>query len=161
MNKSCEQYTCRPENLILFFYGELDAAERLQVEGHLKGCASCRNELEQLRTFLEILPKNQLNISPQEIVSFNEKVNRQLRRRPRRSFSPVMGWSLGAAAIAALLLLTMRPPIPEQKLPPISAKSLQMVSELDRMPETEMLLNLELLQNLDLLQELEETEEPG
>ena len=91
MNKPSEQYTCRPENLILFFYGELNATERLQVEGHLKGCAACRKELEQLRTFLEVLPKKRLKISPGEISSFNERVSRRLHSKPKRPFSQAMG----------------------------------------------------------------------
>jgi predicted anti-sigma-YlaC factor YlaD len=156
MNKSSEQYTCRPENLVLFFYGELNATERLQVERHLKGCAACRDELEQLRTFLEILPKKQLKISPEEILSFNERVSRRLRPKPKRPFSPVMGWSLATATIAALLLITLRPPIPEQKQAG-PAMSVQMVNDFNKMPETEMLLNLDLLQNMDMLLELEKT----
>ncbi|MEJ2690991.1 MAG: zf-HC2 domain-containing protein [Deltaproteobacteria bacterium] len=156
MNKPFEQYTCPQENLILFFYGELNATERLQMEGHLQGCAACRKELEQLRTFLEILPKKQLEISRGEILSFNEKVSRRLRAKPKRHFRPVIGWSLATAAIAALLLLTLRPPIPEQNQSG-PAMSVQMVNDFNKMPETEMLLNLDLLQNMDMLLELEKT----
>jgi len=160
MNKPFEQYTCPQEDLILFCYGELNAADHLQMEGHLQGCVDCRKELEQLRTFLEILPKKQLVISRGEILSFNEKVSRRLRAKPRRAFSPAMGWSLATATIASLLLLTLGPPFPEQKQS-VHTMSLQMVNDLNKMPETEMLLNLELLQNLDMLQELEITEERG
>lgn len=160
MNEPFEQCACPRENLILFFYGELDATERLQVEGHLQGCAACRKELEQLGTFLEILPKKQLKFSPREIVSFNEKVSRRLRPKPKRYLSPVMGWPLATAAIAALLLFTLRPPIPEQK-PSLHPMSLQMVSDFKKMPATNMLLNLELLQNLDMLMELDKTGERG
>ena len=156
MNKPFEQYTCPQENLILFFYDELNATERLQMEGHLQGCAACRKELEQLRTFLEVLPKKQLEISRGEILSFNERVSRRLRAKPKRSFRPVVGWSLATATVAALLLITLRPPIPEQKQS-IPAMSLQMVNDFNKMPETEMLLNLDLLQNMDMLLELEKT----
>lgn len=160
MNEPFEQCTCPQENLILFFYGELDATERLRMEGHLQGCAACRKELEQLRTFLEILPKKQLKFSPGEIVSFNEQVSRRLRPKPKRSFIPVMGWSLATATIAALLFLTLRPPMPEQKQS-IHPMSLQMVNDFSKMPDTKMLLNLKLLQNLDMLMELEKTGERG
>lgn len=160
MNKAAEQCTCRPENLTLFFYGELDATEHGQVERHLKECAACRKELAQLRTMLENLPKKQLQISQEEILAFNERVTRRIRPRFTRPFRPVMGWSLAAAAIAALLLVTFRPPVPDQNQPS-PPMPLQMISEFNKMPEAEMLLNLELLQNLDMLQELEETEAAG
>jgi anti-sigma factor RsiW len=159
MNQLSEQYACRPENLILFHYGELDATKRLQVKQHLMECGACREELAQLRAMLGILPKKQLNISPEEIRSFTERVNQSLHPRLNPFFRPVLGWSFAAAAAAALLLLMLPPErVPQQPSP---AVSLQTGSELNTMLEAEMLLNLELLQNLDLLQELEEKEVSG
>ncbi|MFN2367232.1 MAG: anti-sigma factor [Desulfurivibrionaceae bacterium] len=160
MNKPFEQQRCRPENLPLFFYGELEATEHLRMERHLEGCAVCRKELAHLERILEILPKKELQVSPRELAAFNERVNRRIRPRSNRIFRPVMGWSLAAAATAALLLISILPPTPEQNQS-YPAMPLQMVSEFSRQPETEMLLNLELLENLDLLQELEATEAIG
>jgi len=155
MNKAAAQYICSPENLTLFFYGELDATEHRQVERHLKECAACRKELAQLRTMLENLPEKQLKISQAEILSFNKRVTSRIRPRYNRPFRPVMGWSLAGAVLAALLFVTFRPPMPDQNQSS-PTMPLHMISEFNEMPEAEMLLNLELLQNLDMLQELEE-----
>jgi anti-sigma factor RsiW len=159
MNQHSEHYACRPENLTLFHYGELDATERLQVEQHLMRCGACREELAQLRAMLEILPKKQLNISPEEIRSFNEQVNRRLHPMLNPFFRPVLGWSFAAATAAVLLLLML--PREQIRQQPSPAVSMQTGSELNTMLEAEMLLDLELLQNLDLLQELEEKEVSG
>ncbi|MFO7606906.1 MAG: zf-HC2 domain-containing protein [Desulfurivibrionaceae bacterium] len=160
MNKPFEHRRCCPENLPLFFYGELDATEHLRMERHLEDCPACRKELAQLGRIFEILPKRELKISPRELAAFNERVNRRIRPSQNRFFRPVMGWSLATAATAALLLFSILPPTPEQNQS-YPAMPLQMVSELSRQPETEMLLNLELLENLDLLQELEAIEAIG
>ncbi len=37
------------EKIILYFYGEADAAFKASVESHLAGCAACRGELGALR----------------------------------------------------------------------------------------------------------------
>jgi anti-sigma-K factor RskA len=43
------------EDLALYALGSLDGAERLALEKHLDGCASCRSELERLRGDLGML----------------------------------------------------------------------------------------------------------
>ena len=47
---SCDQY-----NLSAYHDGELDASERERVEAHLRGCAACARELEQLREASRLL----------------------------------------------------------------------------------------------------------
>ena len=39
----------------LYFYNELDAAERARVEAHLRGCAACRQRLDDLRAIRRAL----------------------------------------------------------------------------------------------------------
>lgn len=154
MNKPSEHSSCRPENLILFHYGELDVADRLRVEEHIQGCAACRRELAELRSALEVLPKGEPEFSPAEIRAFNERVSRRLRPRSRQLLGPALGWSFAAAA--AVLLVTLYLPAPGPQRPPLEV-TLQTGGEMERLPEPELLLNLELLENLDLLQELEGT----
>jgi anti-sigma factor RsiW len=39
----------------LYFYDELDAADRVRVDAHLRGCAACRQRLEDLRAIRRAL----------------------------------------------------------------------------------------------------------
>lgn len=155
MSKRSENTFCRPENLTLFHYGELDAADRLLAEQHLRDCAACRRELAHLRSTLERLPKMEPEFSPREIRAFAERVGRRIRPKPRRIVKPAFGWSLAATA-AMLLMLTLHSPAPG---PQQASREVVLRSgpEMERLPEADMLLNLDLLENLDLLQQLEET----
>ena len=48
----------------LYFYGELEAAERSAVERHLRSCADCRQALEELSTFARRLPRGRVVDAP-------------------------------------------------------------------------------------------------
>lgn len=153
MSKPSEISACQPEKLTLFHYGELNPAEHLWVETHIKHCPACRQEVEQVGSMLEMLPKDEHEISREAIRSLNERVSRRLRPRLRLPFRPVIGGSLAAAA-ALVLTMTFYSPTPELQQSP-SETSRQADRQTDRLPEAELLRNLDLLENLDLLQELE------
>ncbi|HKL48252.1 MAG TPA: zf-HC2 domain-containing protein [Desulfuromonadales bacterium] len=153
MSKPSGISACQPEKLTLFHYGELDPAEHLRVKNHLKQCPDCRREIEQVGSMLEMLPKEDQEISPQAIRSLNERVSRRLRSRLLPPLRPVMGGSLAAAAVL-VLTVTLYSPTPEPQQP-LSETSMQAGMQTERLPEAELLMNLDLLENLDLLQELE------
>jgi anti-sigma factor RsiW len=155
MSKPNPPPCCRPEQLTLFHYGDLDAADRLRVETHLQDCAACRRELAQLRATLAALPKSAAEFSPQEIRAFNARVGLSL--QPRRPFyrRPALGWSL-AAATAMLLVVSLHGPLRSPSRPP-SGVVLHVGGPAQRLPDTELLLNMDLLENLDLLQQLDGT----
>lgn len=153
MNKPSDHASCRLEDLTLFHYGELDAADRHRMEKHLQGCSACRRELAELRSALDVLPKSAHEFSPEEIRGFNDRVSRRLRPRSHQFFRPAFGWSF--TAVAALLMVFLYVPFPQMQQPP-SEDTLQSGGEMDRLPDPELLLNLELLESLDLLQELED-----
>lgn len=143
---------CSPENLTLFYYGELEEAERLRVANHLQQCGACRQELAQLRTTLDLLPRKEQKISPSELHAFNQRVSRRLRPAQRNAFGPALGWSL-ATATTVLLLVTLSPlsPVPRQPSP---ERAPQLSGVVQQLPDPDLLLNMELLEKLDLLQEL-------
>lgn len=155
MNQPNTSTCCLLEELTLFHYGELDAADRLRVDTHLQGCAACRRELAQLRATLAALPKNAVELSPQEIRAFNARVGRSL--QPRRPFylKPALGWSL-AAATAVLLVVSLHNPLPGPSRPPTGV-AVHVGGPAQRLPDAELLLNMDLLENLDLLQQLDGT----
>lgn len=42
-------------DVVLYFYGELDGAERARGAAHVRGCAECRHRLEELQTIRDAL----------------------------------------------------------------------------------------------------------
>jgi anti-sigma factor RsiW len=47
--------TACDQDVVLYFYGELDPAERARVADHLRGCAACRQRLEDLHAIRQAL----------------------------------------------------------------------------------------------------------
>lgn len=105
------------ESLGAYALGQLEGDERVGLEAHLEGCASCRAELASLEPVARMLPHAEparfVGPAPQpppelgqRIAATIESERRQLRRQRsrRRLFG---GFALGgaAAAVAAVLLL--------------------------------------------------------
>lgn len=81
--KAHEKYR---KNLALHAFGELNEAERAELEAHLAGCAECRAELEQLRALRRAAPA-QPAWEPDEaaLQSLRNRVSREIRRRAHKS----------------------------------------------------------------------------
>jgi len=47
--------TACDQDVVLYFYGELDSEDRARVDGHLRACSACRQRLEDLHTIREAL----------------------------------------------------------------------------------------------------------
>ena len=100
------------EDLVLYYYGDGSAAERSRVEGHLQGCSSCQEFLDDLRKLLPKMAK------PSELPPmfwdnyYNEMVQKLAVYEERHAwwkswFAPMRGWMLpafGTAAVAALAI---------------------------------------------------------
>ena len=48
----------------LYFYDELDAGERREVEAHLTSCAACRDALDEMKTIRVALAAREAVVSP-------------------------------------------------------------------------------------------------
>lgn len=152
MTKSATLASCRPEQLLLYHYDELDAAGRLQLEEHLRACAICRQELQNLQMDLQALPTIKLELSPAEVHRFSGRVMARVRQR-RRFVSPALGWSM-AGVVTLLIALNLQQPmfLKQQSFP--APRSPGMSSELEVLPDLNLLQDLELLENLELVQQL-------
>lgn len=84
------------ELITYYLDGELDANHRRLVEEHLKECAECRKELEEMSRFEEVMGKMQLKRPPEEAwkVYWSSVYNRMERR---------IGWIL--FSIGAIIIL--------------------------------------------------------
>jgi anti-sigma-K factor RskA len=107
------------EDLALYALGSLEGAELHVLEKHLNECASCRQELEQLRGDLGLLGLTAAGPKPparsrQRLLSAIADEPRLPARdavgasiRPRRSWFPVLGW-IAAAALAVVCIGLLR-----------------------------------------------------
>jgi anti-sigma-K factor RskA len=107
------------EDLALYALGSLDGAELQTLEKHLNECASCRQELEQLRGDLGLLGLTAAGPKPparsrQRLMSAIASEPRLPAHdiagaldRPRRSWFPVLGW-IAAAALAVVCVGLLR-----------------------------------------------------
>jgi anti-sigma factor RsiW len=143
---------CPTDQLLLYYYGELDGSRLQQVENHLQHCDACRAELLSLQNVLGLLPTNLPALTASELSRFSARVMDQLPRR-RYFRRPAIGWAL-AGTVVVLLSLNLRQgletPGPEQ-----IRVIHQMSVEQEVMNQLELLQNLDLLENLDLLQQLD------
>jgi anti-sigma factor RsiW len=108
---ACQQFE---EDLVLYYYGELDRSERAAVKSHLLSCDPCRLYLKELES---ILP---LTLKPDEPPqAFWDNYSRELRHklsnvRDDKSWWQILAsflqpWAipLSATAVVALLALTL------------------------------------------------------
>ncbi len=99
-------------------YGELGETERRALEEHLRGCAACRGEREELGRAAEVLGRGGPALSLQEREALRDEIrDRIARSRPARTRRvyvsggrpPVLAWAAAAAvfiaALSAVLLL--------------------------------------------------------
>lgn len=98
------------EDLALYALGSLTGDERVALETHLEGCASCRRELEQLRGDMSLLSLT--TAGPKPPARARERLMTAIAAEPRRpllvqkparsrAWWGVLGWA--AAAAMALL----------------------------------------------------------
>jgi predicted anti-sigma-YlaC factor YlaD len=102
------------EDLVLYYYGELDGSERATIEGHVQRCEACRSYLKEMES---ILP---LTVEPDEPPqAFWDNYSREMRGKltevtARKSWwqslaSFLQPWAIpvSATAIVAILALTL------------------------------------------------------
>jgi anti-sigma factor RsiW len=107
---------CKPfeEDLVLYYYGELDSPGRTAVESHIQSCEPCRSYVKEMQV---ILP---LTVKPDEPPqAFWEEYSREMRRKltqvgERKSWwrsltSFLQPWVIPvtATAVVAVLAVTL------------------------------------------------------
>lgn len=98
------------ELLSAYLDGELEGTDRLRVEEHLKSCARCRAELEEMRTGDELVRQRPVaEPSNKFLLGFENRIVAQLRPKARWSWfwriAPVLT-PVAVAAITVLVVLT-------------------------------------------------------
>jgi len=103
--------SCSIVDVKAYFLGEMEARDKMQVEGHLGACAECREELERLglmRTALQTLPEEEV---PRRIAFVSDRVFEPRWWQTIWRSGPAMGFaSAGLLAGAILVHGFTRPP---------------------------------------------------
>ncbi|MSV27482.1 MAG: hypothetical protein EXQ52_01870 [Bryobacterales bacterium] len=116
---------CPPFDLRDYFLHELGPEEAAEVEGHLSGCARCREQLESLRYTQAALLSLRDEEIPQRIGFVSDKVfEPSVLRRAWSMFwnsGPRLGFASAAMLSAALLVSAFYRPPPVAVSPPAPA----------------------------------------
>jgi anti-sigma factor RsiW len=86
---------------------ELDVRSSLEIEAHLADCAPCRAELADLRTLHEAAAVHLERFAPTS--AFAARLATAVPRKTRPRGGWLAGAAIGALAVAALVLLLVRP----------------------------------------------------
>jgi len=154
----------KKQNLVLYAYGELDAAAGKKVENHLAKCEPCRTECRQLLSLLGKLKEtvNSHELSPREVKSLvaNIKVNLKNRQKERwwqrfGDYGPSR--FIPALAMASILIISLGifsyvNLSDNGGLPILSKTQKEELILSDR--DLEIVKNLEFLKELDAIQKL-------
>lgn len=104
--------SCSIVDVKAYFLGEMEARDKVQVEGHLGACAECREELERLgvmRTALQALPEEEV---PHRIAFVSDKVFEPRWWQAIWRSGPAMGFASAALLAGAILVHGFtRPPV--------------------------------------------------
>jgi anti-sigma-K factor RskA len=95
------------EDLAIYALGTLEGDEQVELEKHLKDCADCRRELEQLRGDAALLSLSASGPAPPQrargrlmnAVTREPRISLEQPRRRRISWWSQMGWVTAAAAV--------------------------------------------------------------
>ncbi|ABA90358.1 hypothetical protein Pcar_3123 [Syntrophotalea carbinolica DSM 2380] len=143
------QATCNEKELVLFYYGELDAAGRQRLQSHLADCPACRSRLDALQRSLDHLSMPGVTLSEIEKTRLTAVITEKAsqRAKPQR-------WLLGSAA-AAVATLAISLMILPGNFARWTGQLPQSETEIGMLQDMELLQNIDLLENLDLLQDFE------
>jgi len=140
---------CREEKrLALYYYGELDEAEKGRIADHLQGCERCSAAWVQLKEKLDGLHCEPPEMSEQYWQEYRRGVRRKIGKVSRRPFFSSRPLLQGAVTVMVLLAVATagfhfyrgR----QERI--MILQNYELISELD------------LLEDFDLLQSLEEVE---
>jgi anti-sigma-K factor RskA len=130
------------DDLALLAMGALQGDERVALEKHLEGCASCRRELEQLRGDTALLALSSAGPSPpqrsrERLLKAIAKEPRETARAavaPRRSWNLVPWLAAAVFALAAVFFFRQSDRL-SQKVAALQSDSAQQQAQLERARE--------------------------
>lgn len=163
-NKNNQTSACgnMEQDLVLYYYGELDDPQKIRLKTHMENCAGCRRYLEEMQSILPLTEK--VDEPPQ---MFWDNYTREMKQRLATvqerqpwwrgllaSFQP---WAVPAVAAAAVVVLALTLTFGKgfwrkQEAPPDDEALMEVL------PVAE---NLEFFQNMEVLDAMDFLESGG
>ena len=128
------------DDLALYALGELQDQERTALENHLKQCADCQRELEQLQGDMALLALSASGPKPprrsrRRLMAAIAKESGRLDTTERGAWWPVLKWLAAVAAVVALGLLLQQNSDLLRRMADLEKSSSQQQDELMRAKE--------------------------
>jgi anti-sigma-K factor RskA len=129
------------EDLALHALGVLEGDERVALEKHLEGCASCRRELEQLRGDMALMALSTAGPTPPRRA--RQRLLEAVAREPRRvttsaahrDWRMLVPWAAAAALALGLIALWLQNSDLQRRITGLENDSAQQLAELQRARE--------------------------
>jgi anti-sigma factor RsiW len=148
------------QDLVLYYYGELNEAERAAIEAHTGTCSGCRSYLEQIAA---ILPRTAQADEPGQ--AFWDQYSREMRRKldeaGSRSWRQIIAewlqsWRVPAMAAAAVAVMALTFTLGKgffraKDAPPEDQSLMEVLPVAENL---EFFNNMEMLDAMDLLESL-------
>ena len=106
--------SCSTVDVKAYFLGELAASEKNSVEGHVRACQSCREELERLNLMQTALLSLEDEEVPQRIAFVSDKVFEPRWWQTMWRSGPTMGFASALMLAAAILVHAYSRPVVQQ-----------------------------------------------
>jgi anti-sigma factor RsiW len=109
--------SCSTVDVKAYFLGELAASEKNSVEGHVRACQNCREELERLNLTQAALLSLEDEEVPQRIAFVSDKVFEPRWWQTMWRSGPTMGFASALMLAAAILVHGYSRPVVQQPQP--------------------------------------------
>jgi len=106
--------SCSTVDVKAYFLGELAASEKASVDGHVRACQSCREELERLNLTQAALLSLEQEEVPQRIAFVSDKVFEPRWWQTMWRSGPTMGFASALMLAAAILVHGYSRPVVQQ-----------------------------------------------
>jgi anti-sigma-K factor RskA len=128
------------EDLALHALGSLQGEERVALEKHLKGCAGCRRELEQLRGDMALMALSTAGPVPprrarQRLLEAVAREPSRAEAHARRGWWMLVPWAAAAALAVGLVVVWLQNSDLQKRIAGLQDQSTQQLADLQRARE--------------------------
>jgi len=117
--------SCSTLDVKAYFLGELAASEKTSLEGHVRACQSCREELERLNLMQTALLSLEDEEVPQRIAFVSDKVFEPRWWQTMWRSGPTMGFASALMLAAAILVHAYGRPVVLREIPAVDTAQME------------------------------------
>ena len=139
------------DELVLYYYDELEDVVKGKLKKHLEGCSECRSSLEKIKNAFDRIELQEPELSQAQWDNYRVRVHEKIEGRAPRGKSVLFKPAIIRAAVAAMFIIVVT----------FGGMKYYEVKESDKfiMENYELMLDLEFIEDLEILEYLDEIEE--